>query len=543
MIAFSRVTKQYGGQILFVDASFQINAGEKIGLVGPNGAGKSTIFRLITGQESPDEGTVERPRRLSLGYFDQNVGDLRGRSVLSETIAGAGEVATLGDELKLLEERMADPDYADQIDELVGRYGEVQSRYQELGGYDVEARAQTILAGLGLEPGQVTADVGFLSGGWKMRVALAKILLLRPDVLLLDEPTNYLDIESILWLEGFLRAYAGAVLMTSHDRDVLNRVVTKIVEIDGGQVRTYTGNYDFYEQARALEAARREAEYERQQAMLAKELRFIDRFRAQAAKAAQVQSRIKKLDKIDKIEPPRRIVEKEFDFRRPPRSGDDVVKIAGLRKAYGERVLYRGFDLIVRRGERWAIMGENGTGKTTLLKMIAGALQPDGGDVAIGASVTVGYCAQHQLEQLDASRTVVEELQAHAPTTGLGVLRNLAGAFGFHGDDVDKPIRVLSGGERVRVALAKILFDAPNLLILDEPTNHLDLVTKRALTKALATYEGTLLFVSHDRAFLRAIASRVLELSGNAEPPHVYGGSYSEYVEATGREAPGLRAS
>jgi ATPase subunit of ABC transporter with duplicated ATPase domains len=539
MISFSNVTKQYGAQVLFVDASFQVNPGEKVGLVGPNGSGKTTIFRLITGEEAADEGAIERPRRLSVGYFRQDVGDMRGRSVLAETVAGAGEVAALGEELAALEARMAEG--GDDLDDVIQRFGDVQARYQELGGYEVEARAQTILAGLGLQPEQVTADVGQLSGGWKMRVALARILLLAPDALLLDEPTNYLDLESILWLEAFLRDYPGAVIMTCHDRDVMNRVVKKIVEIDGGQVRSYTGNYDFYERARALEAARREAEYERQQAMLAKEMRFVERFRAQAAKASQVQSRVKKLEKIERIEPPRRIVERGFDFRTPPRSGDDVVKVSSVKKTYGARVVHNGLDLLVRRGERWAVMGENGAGKSTLLKMIAGVLQPDGGAVSTGAAVTLGYFAQHQMEQLDGEATVLEELRAHAPTTGLGVLRNLLGAFGFQGDEVEKPVRVLSGGERARVALAKILFDAPNLLILDEPTNHLDLVTKRALTRALREYEGTVVFVSHDRAFLRALATRVLELSPGA-PPHVYGGPYDEYVAAAGHEAPGMRA-
>src|SRR6185312_13729738 len=466
MISFTNVTKQYGGQVLFVDASFQVNPGEKVGLVGPNGSGKTTIFRLITGEEIPDDGNVERPRKLSVGYFRQDVGDMRGRTVLAETVAGAGEVAALGEELKELEHKLANGEL-DQID----RFGEVQARFQELGGYDIEARAHTILNGLGLSPEQVADDVGKLSGGWKMRVALAQILLLAPDALLLDEPTNYLDIESILWLEGFLRDYAGAVVMTCHDRDVMNRVVKKIVEIDGGAVRSYTGDYDFYEQARAIDAVQREAAYERQQAMLAKEMRFVERFRAQAAKAAQVQSRIKKLEKIERVEPPRRLVERQFDFKRPPRSGDDVIKVAKVSKTYGARKVHDGLDLLVRRGERWAVMGENGAGKSTLLKMMAGVLDPDDGGVTIGASVTMGYFAQHQMEQLDGERTVFEELQAHAPTTGIGVLRNLAGAFGFIGDDVDKPVRILSGGEKARLALAKILFDAPNLLVLDEPTN------------------------------------------------------------------------
>jgi ATPase subunit of ABC transporter with duplicated ATPase domains len=540
MISLTNVTKQYGAQILFVDASFQLNPGEKVGLVGPNGAGKTTIFRLITGEERPDDGVVERPRRVTIGYFRQDVGDLAGRSVLAETIAGAGEVGALGEELLGLERRMAEG--GDDLDDMVARYGEAQARYQELGGYQVEARAQTILAGLGLAADQVAADVGRLSGGWKMRVALARILLMQPDLLLLDEPTNYLDLESILWLESFLREYRGTVFMTCHDREVMNRVADKIVEIDAGTLRTYSGNFDFYERAREIEAVRREAEYERQQAMLAKEMRFVERFRTHVAKAAQVQSRVKRLEKIEKIEPPRRLVERSYDFRPPPRSGEDVIRLAAVSKAYARRVVHDGLSLLVRRGERCAVMGENGAGKTTLLKMIAGTLPPDEGTVTIGAGVTMGYFAQHQMEQLDAAATVIEELTHHAPTTGMGVLRSLAGAFGFSGDDVDKPVRVLSGGEKARLALAKILFDAPNLLVLDEPTNHLDVVTKRALLRSLARYEGTVMFVSHDRAFLRALATRVLELSPGA-PPHRYDGSYDEYVAATGREAPGMRVA
>jgi ATPase subunit of ABC transporter with duplicated ATPase domains len=539
MIAFTDVCKQYGGQLLFVDGSFQLNPGEKIGLVGPNGSGKTTLFRLITGEETPDDGVVERPKRLTIGYFRQDVGDLGGRTVLAETTAGAGPVAELGEELVVLEAAMTAAE--GDLEAVVERFGEVQARFQELGGYELEPRARAILAGLGFPDDQVDGDVGRLSGGWKMRVALARILLARPEVLLLDEPTNYLDLESIIWLEGFLAGYPGAVMMTCHDRDVMNRVVGKIVEIDGGELRTYTGNYDYYEGARAVEATRREAEYDRQQAMLAKEMRFVERFKAQAAKAAQVQSRVKRLDKIEKIEPPRRLIEKTFEFRAAARSGDDVIKASAVRKAYGARVVHDGLDLLVRRGERWAIMGENGAGKTTLLKMMAGALAPDDGSVTIGAAVALGYYAQHQMEQLDGARTVLEELAAHAPTAGIGILRNLAGAFSFHGDDVDKPIRVLSGGERARLVLAKLMYDSPNLLVLDEPTNHLDLVTKRAMVRALSSYAGTLVFVSHDRAFLRALATRVLELGPGG--PRLYGGSYDEYVAATGREAPGMRAA
>ncbi len=539
MIAFSSVSKQYGGQILFVDASFQINAGEKVGLVGPNGAGKTTVFRLIAGEEQPDDGQIERPRKLTLGYFRQDIGDLKGRSILAETCAGAGEVADLAEELARLGVRLEAA--GDDLDEVVTKFGEVQARYQDLGGYELEARAQSILHGLGFGDEVMANDVGTLSGGWKMRVALAQILLAQPDILLLDEPTNYLDLESIIWLEGFLRDYAGAVIMTCHDREIMNRVANKIVEIDGGDLRTYTGNYDFYEGAREIEAQRREAEYSRQQAMLAKESKFIERFKAQAAKASLVQSRIKKLDKIEKVEEPRRIVEKYFEFRTPPRSGDDVVKLEGIKKAYGTKVVHGGLTMMIRRNERWAVMGENGAGKSTLLKMIAGALAPDAGSATIGASVTMGYYAQHVMDGLSGDRTVLEELQEHAPLANQGTLRGLAGAFGFHDDDVFKPVRVLSGGERARIALAKLLYDAPNLLVLDEPTNHLDITTKRALVRALADYEGTLIFVSHDRQFLRALANRVLELS--AAGPHLYGGSYEEYVASTGREAPGMRAT
>jgi ATPase subunit of ABC transporter with duplicated ATPase domains len=538
VIAFASVTKQYGGQILFVDASFQINPGEKVGLVGPNGAGKTTVFRLIAGEEQPDDGGVERPRKLTLGYFRQDVGELRGRSILAETCAGAGEVAQLADELGRLTAKLEDPGDAD-LDDIVARFSDVQARYQDLGGYDLEARAQSILAGLGFAPEQVGSDVGTLSGGWKMRVALAQILLARPDLLLLDEPTNYLDLESILWLEEWLRDYPGTVIMTCHDREIMNRIVDKIVEIDGGAVRAYTGNYDFYEKMRAEEAVRREAEYARQQAMLAKESRFIERFKTHVAKAAQVQSRLKKLDKIEKIAEPRRIVEKHFEFRAPPRSGDDVVRLAGIKKAYGARVVHAGLTMTVARKERWAVMGENGAGKSTLLKMIAGALAPDAGEAVIGASVTMGYYAQHVMDALSADRSILEELQEHAPLANQGTLRSLAGAFGFHDDDVFKPVRVLSGGEKARLALAKLLYDAPNLLVLDEPTNHLDIVTKRALVKALADYEGTLIFVSHDRQFLRALATRVLELS--LAGPRIYGGTYEDYVSSTGREAPGMR--
>ncbi len=538
MVELRNITVQHGSQIVLLDASMKVNPGEKVGLVGPNGAGKTTIFRLILNEQSPDEGSLDRPKRLSIGYFRQDFADWADRSVMDETIAGAGDVAQLGKELAALEARLRDVDDPD-YDQVLDRYGDVQSRFAAGGGYDLEARAATLLAGLGFSETEMTGRVGALSGGWRMRVQLARMLLMRPELLLLDEPTNYLDIESIMWLEAWLKDYPGAVLMTCHDRDVMNRVVRRILEIDGGKIRSYTGDYDFYEGARALDAAQREAEYAKQQAMLAKELRFIERFKAQPSKASQVQSRAKKVDKIERVEPPRRFVERDFNLRKPSRSGNDVVLLKAVSKAYAGRTIHRAVDLVVRRGERWAIMGENGAGKTTLLKMMAGALDPDSGSVAQGSSVSMGYFAQHQMEQLNEDNTVLRELEGNAPTAGLGVILNLAGAFGFSQDDVEKPVSVLSGGERSRLVLAKMLYHTPNLLVLDEPTNHLDVVTKRALVKALQDYDGTIVFVSHDRAFLRALATRVVELTQAGM--RVYDGSYDEYVVATGREAPGLR--
>jgi ATPase subunit of ABC transporter with duplicated ATPase domains len=545
MISFSRIGKQYGRQVLFVDASFQLNPGEKVGLVGPNGAGKTTLFRMIVGEETPDEGEVLVPKKLTVGYFRQDVEEMSGRSVLDEAIAGSGRLGDLHHELEALQHGLADPDRAGEMDRLLARFGEVQEEYEHLGGYALEAQAREVLHGLGFEDEAIDADVGALSGGWKMRVAMARVLLGRPDVLLLDEPTNHLDIESIIWLERFLKSLPGALLMTSHDREFMNRIVTRIAEIDGGEITAYSGDYDFYERERAVREANREAAYARQQAMLAKEQRFIERFSAHAAKAAQVQSRVKALEKIEKIELPKRRKVVHFDFRKPARSGDQVVVLEGVCKRYGTRVIYDDLALTIRRGERWAVMGKNGAGKTTLLRMVAGAIAPDSGTVRLGASLDLGYFAQQALQLLDADLTVEEQLQRDFAHESIGMIRNLLGAFQFSGDEVDKKVRALSGGERSRLVLARMMMNPPNLLVLDEPTNHLDLATKEMLIAALRDFEGTMLFVSHDRAFLRALSNRVLELGGESglDPqPHAYPGSYVEYVERTGHEAPGVHA-
>jgi ATPase subunit of ABC transporter with duplicated ATPase domains len=545
MISFSNISKQYGRQILFVDASFQLNPGEKVGLVGPNGSGKTTLFRMIVGEESPDEGEVSVPRRMTVGYFRQDVEEMAGRSVLDETIAGSGRLGDLHHELEALQQAMADAAQAGQMDTILARFGDVQEEYDHAGGYGLEAQAREVLHGLGFDEARIDGDVGALSGGWKMRVAMARVLLGKPDVLLMDEPTNHLDIESIIWLEQFLTSQTGALLMTSHDREFMNRIVTKVAEIDSGEITVYSGNYDFYERERGLREANREAAYARQQAMLAKEQRFIDRFAAHAAKAAQVQSRVKALEKIEKIELPKKRRVVKFDFRQPPRSGDQVAVVQDVSKTYGRRTVYDKLNMTIRRGERWCVMGRNGAGKTTLLKMVAGVLPPDSGEVRLGASLRLGYFAQQALELLDPDLTIEEQLQKDFPQESIGTLRSLAGAFQFSGDDTDKKIRALSGGEKTRLVMAIMLLNPPNFLVLDEPTNHLDMATKEMLIDSLKDFEGTLLFVSHDRAFLRALSNRVIELGGESgvDPePHLYLGSYVEYVERTGHEAPGVHA-
>ncbi|MBK8769450.1 MAG: ABC-F family ATP-binding cassette domain-containing protein [Rhizobiales bacterium] len=538
MIRIDSISKQNGHQLLFVEAAAALNRGEKIGLVGPNGAGKTTLFRMITGREEPDEGQITVERGTTIGYFSQDVGEMAGRSAVAEVMDGAGPVSAVAAELAALEAAMADPDRADEMDEIIARYGEVQAHFEKLDGYAQEARAREVLAGLSFTQEMMDGDVGKLSGGWKMRVALARILLMRPDAMLLDEPSNHLDLESLIWLEDFLKTYDGMLLMTSHDREFMNRIVTKIVEIDGGELNSYSGNYEFYESQRALLEKQQQAQFERQQAMLAKELKFIERFKARASHAAQVQSRVKKLDKIERVEMPKRRESVQFDFPAAPRSGEDVVALSAVHKAYGSRVIYDGFDFTIRRRERWCLMGVNGAGKSTLLKLVAGATEPDAGKVTLGASVKMGYFAQHAMELLDGEDTVFRSLERAFPQASQGSLRTLAGCFGFSGDDIAKPCRVLSGGEKARLVMARMLYDPPNFLVLDEPTNHLDLLTKEMLIRALAGYEGTMLFVSHDRHFLAELSNRVLELT--PEGIHQYGGGYTEYVERVGYEAPGL---
>jgi ATPase subunit of ABC transporter with duplicated ATPase domains len=540
MIRLDNVSKQNGKRLIFIEASAALQRGEKIGLVGPNGAGKTTLFRMITGQEEADEGQILVDRGVTIGFFSQDVGEMAARSAVAEVMEGAGAVSEVATEMAALEAALADPDRADELDAILERFGEVQARFEELGGYALDSKAREVLDGLGFSQDMMEDDVGKLSGGWKMRVALGRILLMRPDVMLLDEPSNHLDLESLIWLEQFLAGYDGALLMTSHDREFMNRVINKVIEIDGGSLTAFSGDYEFYELQRALNEKHQKAQFERQQAMLAKEINFIERFKARASHAAQVQSRVKKLEKIDRVEPPKRRQSLGFDFPTAPRSGEDVANLRGVHKRFGDRVIYQGLDLLVRRRERYCVLGVNGAGKSTLLKLVAKTTEPDTGSVTLGGSVKMGYFAQHAMELLDGDRTVFETLEDAFPRAGQGSLRALAGGFGFSGDEIEKRCRVLSGGEKARLVMALMLFDPPNFLVLDEPTNHLDMATKEMLIAALSLYEGTMLFVSHDRHFLAALSNRVLELT--PEGVHQYDGGYTDYVARTGREAPGLHA-
>ncbi|MFT5731965.1 MAG: ATPase subunit of ABC transporter with duplicated ATPase domains, partial [Planctomycetota bacterium] len=545
MITISNVTKNFGRQALLTSASVQLDPGDKVGLVGPNGSGKSTLFRLIVGDESPDRGEVLVPKKLSIGYFKQDAADSTGDlTVIEEAIAGSGRLGELHYEVAELEAAMADPERMDELDSILERFGEVQGEYSQLGGYELDSLAREVLNGLGFSEEQVDSDFDSLSGGWRMRVSIAKVLIGRPDVLLLDEPTNHLDIESIMWLEQFLRASDATILMTCHDRDFMNQVVDRVVEIDAGELVTYAGNYDFYDGERHMRAKQQDAAFTKQQAMLKKEERFIERFDKNASKASQVQSRVKKLEKIERVEPPKKRVLVPFRIKTPPRSGNDVAAMKGVSKSYGDRVIYDDFDFEIKRGERWCVMGVNGAGKSTLLKMIAGVTQPDEGKVRLGAALKLGYFAQSALEILDIRRSIWEQIDDAFPGATTPSKRTLLGSFDFPGDEIDKRIEVLSGGERSRLVLAQMLYDPPNFLVLDEPTNHLDMQTKEMLVKTLSKMEATMIFVSHDRTFLKGLATHVLDLTGGGTPenpkPLVYPGPYEEWVERTGQEAPGV---
>ena len=535
MIHLTNISKQHGNQILFTNASLQILPGVRTGLVGPNGAGKSTIFRLITGEEEADRGEISCSKKTVIGYFSQEVGEMAGRSALEETMSAVAKVITLAREIKEMEAAMAQPMADEELASLLERYGDAQEEFEHRGGYDLETRAKSVLTGLGIGPDDFNRPVDSFSGGWKMRIALAKILTINPDVLLLDEPTNHLDIESILWLEEWLKnEFKGAVLMTSHDRTFMNSIVSRIIEVSNKTVTTYGGNYDFYLREREIRREQLVASHRRQQEMLAKEEDFIARFAARVSHAAQVQSRIKKLEKIKRIELPPEQKVMRFEFAEPPRSGDDVVAMDGLGKSWiledeTEKKVFSGVSGMIRRREKIAVVGVNGAGKSTFLKVLAGKTEPTSGSVTLGANVSVGYFSQHSMDILDGNRTVFETVQEAMPQAHFGMIRNLCAAFLFQGDDADKRIFQLSGGEKSRVVLATLLARPLNFLILDEPTNHLDMQSREILLEALKKFTGTVILVSHDRHFLRSLVDHVMEIDHGQM--HLYGGNYDYYLE------------
>ncbi len=532
MIHLSNITKQQGNKILYKNGSFQINAGEKIGLVGPNGAGKTTIFRIIMGEEGIDGGTISKSDKTVVGYFSQNIEEMKGRSALEEVKSAVGNISEMQERMKDFEAKLSDPDLdPDEMMKILEVYGELQAEFERLGGYDLESRAAEILTGLGIGPDDFHRPTESFSGGWKMRIALAKILALNPEVLLMDEPTNHLDVESIVWLENWLVSYKGAILMTSHDRDFMNRLVGKIVEIANKAITVYGGNYDFYEKERDIRKEQLVAAAKRQEDMLAKEEEFIARFAARASHAAQVQSRVKKLEKIDRIEIPDEEAEIKFEWPVPPRGGEEVVKFENLKKTWSadgkEKLVFSGANALVKRLDRVAVVGVNGAGKSTLLKIIAGHAEATAGTCNIGASINIGYFSQNSLDVLDPKATIIEEVHSRIPTAGMGTVRSLLGAFKFSGDDAEKKISILSGGEKSRVVLAGILAQPVNLLILDEPTNHLDIKSRELLLEAIKDFPGTVMIVSHDRHFLRQITTRVFEVDKNQL--RIYEGDYEYY--------------
>jgi ATP-binding cassette subfamily F protein 3 len=525
MIALDEIGKSYGGQELLRGMSWRIGRGERIGLVGPNGAGKTTLCRILAGVEEPDAGRVHRDTGVTVGYLPQEVTGGVDRTVLAEALSGFDEVWRLEAQLEFLAARMAGPGAEPGLTEA---YGEVQHRFEALGGYRLEAEARIILDGLGFGSDAIHRPLAEFSGGWRMRAALARLLLLRPDLLLLDEPTNHLDLESLAWLENFLAAYDGTVVIVSHDRYFLNRMVTAIAELAGGGVTLYHGDYDHFLVEREARQALREAQARNQAKRVAEIERFIERFRYKASKARQVQSRVKMLDRMERIETEQAARRIHFAFPQPPRTGRLVARLAGVRKAYGANVVYAGVDLQVERGDRVALVGVNGAGKSTLLKILAGALAFDAGERVLGSHVEVQYYAQHQLDALDPSRTVLEELEHAAPEAQISRLRTILGSFLFSGDAVDKKVAVLSGGEKARLALAKMLARPAALLCMDEPTNHLDLASKEVLEEALAGFTGTIVFISHDRYFINRIATQVVEVATGQLTTYL--GSYDDYL-------------
>lgn len=534
MISFNSVSKNYGGQVLYENASFVLRPGDKVGLVGPNGAGKTTVFRILMKEEGFDGGSITVPDKIRVAYFSQNIGEMKGRTVIEEVMSGSAKASELAAKIKTIETMLENDLDPDEMEKVLIQLGDYQTEFEKLGGYDLDVRAKEIITGLGVMPYDHDRDVSLFSGGWRMRIALAKVLIQSPDVILLDEPTNYLDLESIVWLEEWLKSFKGAVLMTSHDRDFMNGIVNRIIEVNNRAITTYTGNFDYYEKEREIRKDQQIAQYESQQAMLQKEEEFIAKFAARASHAAQVQSRVKKIDKIDRVELPPEDVVMDFSFPVPPRGSNDIVIMKNLAKSWTRddgtpHKVFSGLTATVNRLDKIAVVGVNGAGKSTLLKVICGLTEASSGESSLGPSVKAGYFSQFSLDLLNPENTVLEEISSRLPHASNGYIRNLLAAFLFRGDDVEKKIKVLSGGEKSRVVLATLMSNSNNLLILDEPTNHLDLKSRDVLLNALKEFEGTVMYVSHDRHFLHGLSNRVFEVDKGGI--RVFESNFQYYVD------------